>query len=238
MTSKRTRWTAVSTVVVAIVAIAAVLGVAMARSGRGGGTTAAGSAGRVSNASVDYGSAPDYTLTDQNGREVSSRDFAGKVRVVSFLFPYCTTYCPVIGRTLVQLDHELAARHLTGKVEIVAFNVDPGGSGPKQMREFWKQYGGDPASPTFAYLTGDPKQVRHIVYDGFHVYYKKVEGEEEGPQQPNPLATRAHVDYDITHNDSVEVVGPDGRIRKIFDQGDQVSVEALMSAVRAALDQG
>ncbi|MGA7540332.1 MAG: SCO family protein, partial [Steroidobacteraceae bacterium] len=44
----------------------------------------------------DFGPAPHYTLTNQLGETVSSTRFAGKVQVVTFLFPYCTTYCPLI----------------------------------------------------------------------------------------------------------------------------------------------
>src|SRR3954447_24692530 len=42
----------------------------------------------------DLGTAPDWPLTDQNGKRVSSIDFAGKVVVATYLFPYCTTLCP------------------------------------------------------------------------------------------------------------------------------------------------
>jgi len=40
--------------------------------------------------------APSYTMTNQLGEAVSSSGFAGKIQVVSFLFPYCTTMCPLI----------------------------------------------------------------------------------------------------------------------------------------------
>ncbi|MEJ2436356.1 MAG: SCO family protein [Pseudolabrys sp.] len=50
---------------------------------------------------ADLGPAPQYTLTNQLGQTVSSKRFAGKVQVVTFLFPYCTTYCPLIAAHLM-----------------------------------------------------------------------------------------------------------------------------------------
>lgn len=189
----------------------------------------------VSVGSANYGSAPSYVLTDQDGRAVSSASLRGKVQVVSFLFPYCTTYCPIIGRNLVLLDQQLAARHLSDRVDIISFNVDPAGAGPVQMGEFLQQYGANPSAPNWQFLTGTPAQIQAVVRDGFHVYYNREPGAEAAPKQPNPLAQRAHIDYDISHNDVIEVVGPDGRIRKIFGSGSQVSPGQLLAAAEQVL---
>src|SRR5438105_11349661 len=84
---------------------------------------------------LDLGSAPDWTLTDQNGRTVSSAEFEDKVMVVTYLFPYCTTFCPAVTHVLTELEADLKTAGLNGKrVQIVAFNVDPGNTGPKEMR--------------------------------------------------------------------------------------------------------
>jgi protein SCO1 len=198
---------------------------------------------------ADYGHAPTYALTDQLGRRVSSTAFDGRVQVVSYLFPYCKTYCPTITHTLVQLQHDLAQAGLFGgKVQFVIFNVDPAGAGPAEMRTFLQQYGVDPAAPGWHYLTGTPAEVRRVVHDGFHVYYSRVSLKQEAkdiareraqgtyvevPEQPNALADRKHVDYDVVHNDYIEVVDPDGQISAYFD-GNQVSEGKLLQAVRAA----
>jgi protein SCO1 len=196
----------------------------------------------------DFGRTPSYTLVDQNGRRVSSAAFAGKLQVVSFLFPYCTTYCPTTTHTLLQLSDDLARTGLGSAVRFVILNVDPAGAGPAEMREFLRQYGVDPDSPKWSYLTGTPAQIRHVVHDGYHVYFSKVSLRQEARDiarqralgtytevtpQPNPLAKRKHVDYDVVHNDYIEVVGPDGRILEYFD-GNDVSEAKLLAAVRRA----
>ncbi len=196
--------------------------------------------------------APTYRdLRNQNGDKVSSQAFDGKVQVVAFLFPYCNTFCPVIAAHLVGFENLLASSGLADKVDVVSFNVDPGGTGPRQMREFLQEYGWDASNPHWQYLTGTPAQIRSVVTSGFHVDYQKVmdqgssgdssssalavAGSDPQPQVVNPLATKADVPYDITHEDVLMLVDQHGRVRAIYDQADAVGKFALLKAVRSLL---
>jgi cytochrome oxidase Cu insertion factor (SCO1/SenC/PrrC family) len=196
----------------------------------------------------NYGVAPTFSLVDQNGRHVSSAALAGEVQVVTYLFPYCRTFCPTVTHTLVQLQEDLRQEGLFGsKVRFTIFNVDPTGAGPAQMRAFLKQYGVHPQDKGWEYLTGPLAEIQRVVKGGYHVYFSKISLTAERreiarekaqgiytdvPEQPNPLAERHKVDYDVVHNDYVELVAPDGSIRQIFN-GDQVSEGRLFTAVRA-----
>ncbi|MGA8261285.1 MAG: SCO family protein [Arenicellales bacterium] len=195
------------------------------------------------------GKAPEYHgLTNQLGKRVASEEFKGKVQVVTFLFPYCTTYCPLIAAHLVGFAHLLETSALQDKVAIVAFNVDPGGTGPREMRAFMKEYGWDPSDLHWQYLTGQPAAIHEIVTGGFHIGYERVEdsdsGGAQGPEQTpqpevvNELARKAHVGYDITHNDGLIIVDPQGRIRRIFDSADTVSGRRLLETVKSLLQDG
>ncbi|MGH7662457.1 MAG: SCO family protein [Vulcanimicrobiaceae bacterium] len=194
--------------------------------------------------------APQYVLTNQLGRSVTSASFGGKVQIVAFLFPYCTSYCPLIASTLVRFERGLKATHLNDRVRIVAFNVDPGGSGPPQLRAFMKEYGWNPDDQRWQFLTGSPAAIHRVVYHGYMVYYQKeslaqearaaTRERKQGVYRPQPtvenkLADEAHVNYDVVHNDLLEVVGPQGRIRKIYDDAEKVSEQQLISVIRELL---
>jgi protein SCO1/2 len=194
--------------------------------------------------------APTYRLTNQLGDPVRSSSFAGKVQIVTFLFPYCTTYCPLIAADLVRLEGELAGSGLGRRVQIVAFNVDPTGSGAPQMRAFMKEYGWNPADTRWQYLTGSAKAIHHAVYDGYMVAYQRVtlaqEARDEareraqGVDQPQPvvenrLAETSRVGYDVVHNDVLEIVGPRGEIREIDDDAARASSAHLISVIRTLL---
>ncbi len=145
---------------------------------------------------ADLGPAPQYTLTNQLGRKVSSKRFAGKVRVVTFLFPYCTTYCPLIAAHLMGFERlmVLAQSGLQDKVEIVSFNIAPDAAGPKQMREFLHQYGWDPKDPHWQYLTGSKAQIRRVVTGGYHVAYRRVaDGADAGTAQRRRRSSRCPI---------------------------------------------
>lgn len=190
------------------------------------------------------GTAPAYTMTNQLGERVASSSLQGKVQLVTFLFPYCTTMCPLIAAHLTNLENlGIRPAGLENKIEIVSFNLDPTGTGPPQMRAFLKQYGWNPRDPHWQYLTGSPQQISQVVRNGFGVWYKKVSLASEvkntvgvsvvQPEVANKLAMDAHVNYDIVHNDVLEVVDQKGRIRKIYDDADTVDWTNLLSVIQS-----
>ena len=190
--------------------------------------------------------APTYQgLTDQTGATVDSADFRGKVQVVTFLFPYCTTYCPLIAAHLSGFERLLSRAGLADQVRLVAFDVDPANTGRPQMRAFLKEYGWNPDNRHWEFLTGKPKTIRQVVTGGFHVAYRRVQEKDESnqgepslnpqPEVVNKLARDAKVDYDISHNDGLVLVDPQGRIRAVHDQADMVSNRELLTEVRLLL---
>jgi len=196
---------------------------------------------------ADLGPAPHYMLTNQLGQQVSSKRFAGKVQVVTFLFPYCTTYCPLIAAHLMGFERlmVLAQTGLQNKVEIVSFNVAPDAAGPKAMSEFLHQYGWNPKDLHWQFLTGSKAQIRHVVTGGYHVAFRRIaDGDssaDTGPAQTpqltvsNPLAAKAKPGFDISHNDAIEIVDTKGRIRKIYDDADVVPNQQLWNDVSRLL---
>lgn len=248
---RRSFWWVGGPFVVVVVAVVTLVAVLLSHQSGPAAAPAADAGTNPANASVtgDYGDVPQYTLTDQNGAAFSSSALRGKVQVVAYLFPYCTSYCPIIGRTMQQTEQLVDQAGLTGKVEFVAFNVDPAGAGPAQMRAFLSEFGISPTDPAWHFLTGTPTAIQHVVRDGFHVYYKKVSRTEEDkqiaaekangtyvpqPDEPNTLATKANVRYDIVHNDMVEVVGPSGRIRNLLTSGSTTTAKALFANIKRA----
>ncbi len=67
--------------------------------------------------------APDFALTDQNGRSVSMHSLRGKLTVLTFLDPVCSDECPVIANQLAIADAQIGA--LAARVEFVAIDTNP-----------------------------------------------------------------------------------------------------------------
>ncbi|MDE2166336.1 MAG: SCO family protein [Alphaproteobacteria bacterium] len=185
------------------------------------------------------GPAPQYQLVNQNGKPVSSGDFSGKVQIVTPLFPYCRELCPLVAANLAEFhDNVVQQSSLKGRVEFVFFNVAPADAGPKEMREFLKQYGWNSEDPSVQFLTGSPDEIKHVVEQGYHIAYYRTKGDtDEGStiQIANALADRVKPDFDVKHADTIEVVDGSGRIRKIFSDGTRLDDMRLQSAIAPLL---
>jgi cytochrome oxidase Cu insertion factor (SCO1/SenC/PrrC family) len=75
-----------------------------------------------SSASLNY-AAPAFSLTDQDGHRVSLASLHGKVVLLTFLDPVCTSDCPLIAQEFRQADQVLGAR--SRNVELVAIAANP-----------------------------------------------------------------------------------------------------------------
>jgi cytochrome oxidase Cu insertion factor (SCO1/SenC/PrrC family) len=67
--------------------------------------------------------APGFSLTDQNGRQVSLASLRGKVVLLTFLDPVCTSDCPQIAQEFRGVDQVLGAK--SRDVELVAVVANP-----------------------------------------------------------------------------------------------------------------
>src|SRR6185437_10916652 len=78
--------------------------------------------------------APNFTLTDQSGHQVSLASLRGKVVLLTFLDPVCTTDCPLMGAEFAQTSRLLAAD--SGRVELVGVVLSPSYRSLSAVRAF------------------------------------------------------------------------------------------------------
>lgn len=110
-----------------------------------------------------------FTLTDQNGRTVTDRDFAGKYRIVYFGYTFCPDVCPAdmanVGGGLKLLEAE--DPKLAAKIVPIFITVDPARDTPAVLKQFTAQF-----HPRMAGLTGSPQAIAKTAKE-FAVYYQK-----------------------------------------------------------------
>ena len=111
-----------------------------------------------SSAPLDVPAAP-FQLTDQNGRPVSLASLHGKVVLLTFLDPVCTTDCPLIAQELRVADQMLGAK--AAHVEIVAIAANPLYYTTGYLRAFDRQERLTDV-PNWHYLTGSLSQLRKV----------------------------------------------------------------------------
>ena len=158
-----------------------------------------------------------FALTDQNGRRVSDRDFAGKYRLVYFGYTYCPDVCPidmrVIGAGLRRFESEDAAR--ASRVQPIFITIDPA----RDTADTMKIYVGN-FHPRMVGLTGSEADIAAAA-KAYRVYYAKAKGYEDKP------------DYLMDHSTIIYFMGPDGKFVKHFTYG--TDAKALAEDLREAI---
>jgi protein SCO1/2 len=134
-----------------------------------------------------------FTLTNQDGRQVTDRDFAGKYRIMYFGFTRCPDVCPtdlaVIGQALRRFEKSEPAR--AARVVPVFLSVDPERDSPAVLKEYVAAF-----HPRLVGLTGTQKQVAEAIKR--YGAYGAKEPAESGDG------------YNVNHSRLAELIGPDG----------------------------
>jgi cytochrome oxidase Cu insertion factor (SCO1/SenC/PrrC family) len=137
--------------------------------------------------------APGFSLTDQAGRTVSLDSLRGKVVLMTFLDPVCTTDCPLIAQELKQAGRMLGAQD--ARVELVAVVANPVYRSVAVTQAFDRQEG-LASVPNWLYLTGSLGQLRPV----WRHYGVEVENLPAGAM--------------AAHNDLAVVIDAAGNIRR------------------------
>ena len=111
-----------------------------------------------SSAPLDF-RAPAFTLTNQRGRTVSLASLHGKVVLLTFLDPVCTSDCPLIAQEFRQADQLLGGR--SRQVELVAVVTNPVYTLPEYTAAFDRQEHLNTLA-NWQYLTGRADQLKKV----------------------------------------------------------------------------
>jgi protein SCO1/2 len=110
---------------------------------------------------VDLGHpAPDFTLTDQDGRRVSLADLRGRLVVLDFIYTRCPGPCPTLTGVHAELQRRLPPA-LRERTHFVSISLDPARDTPEALRAYARARGADLSSWWF--LTGAPEAVDPVL---------------------------------------------------------------------------
>ena len=143
---------------------------------------------------VDVPASP-FTLTDQNGRQVSLASLAGHTVVLTFLDPVCVSDCPLIAQELRLTDQMLGST--AGRVDLVAVVNNPLYNTTAFTNAFDRQEGLDQLT-NWTFLTGSLDQL-HAVWDEYGVQ-----------TQVTPAGAM------VAHSDIVYIIDRTGHTREII----------------------
>lgn len=148
--------------------------------------------------------APDFTLTNQDGKKISLKDFRGKALAITFIYARCplADYCIRMSTNFSDLALQLNNNaELKDKICLLSISFDPENDTPAKLKSYGLGYMGKGATElgVWQLAVGDDKEVRSIA-DFFGLRY---EIDQKDKTQ-------------INHSLRTAVIAPDGKVTKIF----------------------
>jgi protein SCO1 len=159
-----------------------------------------------------------FALTDQDGKPVTDKDFAGKYRAIYFGYSFCPDVCPTTLQVLMQGYHAFAKDSPEGAAKLVPIfiSVDPDRDTPAVLKQYVSAFG-----PELKGLTGSPAEIAKVAKE-YAVSYSK-----EPP-------AKGSTGYLMDHSSVVILFGPDGKPITMVptDQGAKTVTDTLGQWVR------
>jgi protein SCO1/2 len=162
--------------------------------------------GRSSRDSADglnqYGSVPDFSLTERNGGAVGLAQLRGKIWIADFIYTTCPDTCPLQTAMMAKLQRQYIGNP---EVRFVSFTVDPERDTPQVLTAYADKYQAD--AERWYFLTGQRDRITRLIQQGFHLAVATVPMESE----PNAM---------IPHSPRFVLVDKEARIRGYYDSRD------------------
>lgn len=167
---------------------------------------------------------PDFSLTDQDGKDVGPEDFKGKAWAITFIYTACPLpdYCILMSKHFSDLANTLEAdEDLRDKIGLLTISFDPAKDTPEKLKSYGLGYLGRNSKATdfriWKLAVGDEGKIRKIA-DFFGLRYE-VDKKD-----------KAH----FIHSLRTIVIAPDGKVRKVFS-GNEWTTDDLLEELKAAL---
>lgn len=152
---------------------------------------------------------PDFTLTNQDGKKISLKDFQGKALAITFIYAQCPLpdYCIRMSTNFSDVANDVALNEeYRDKFALLSISFDPERDTPEKLRSYGLGYLGKDSAADFSIwqlAVGDDKEVRRIA-DFFGLRYE----------------VDANDKTQFSHSLRTAVISPDGKVTKIFPGND------------------
>ena len=135
-----------------------------------------------------------FTLTNQDGNQISDSDFAGQYRIFYFGYTYCPDVCPVDLQKIMQglALAEKADPTMVKKIQPFFVTIDPERDGVEQIGQYVSAF-----HPRLIGLTGSAEEIADVAKKYLIIYQKQ---ESEGASE-----------YLMDHSRQAYLFGPDGQ---------------------------
>ncbi|MES2863256.1 MAG: SCO family protein [Bacteroidota bacterium] len=137
-----------------------------------------------------------FSFTNQNGKQVTNKDYEGKIYVVDFFFTTCQTICPKMTDNMVWLQDKIKDNP---KVKLLSHSVFPDEDTVEVLKKYAKEKG--VIDSKWNLVTGSQNEIYKIARQSYLVV-------KTG--KPEEL-------YDMVHTENFVLIDQKGRIRGFYN---------------------
>ncbi|MBK5212728.1 MAG: SCO family protein [Flavobacteriaceae bacterium] len=157
-----------------------------------------------------YHTIADFSLTNQNGKTITQKDYEDKIYVADFFFTTCQTICPIMTDHMADLQEKLKN---DDAVMLLSHTVTPEIDTVAQLKKYALEKGVNDAK--WNLVTGDKKEI----YD---LARKSYLAAKDVPFSEN----------DLVHTENFVLVDKKKRIRGFYDGTDPKAIEKLLHDIK------
>jgi len=166
---------------------------------------------------------PAFSLTNQDGKRVSLKDFRGRALAITFIYSRCPLpeYCILMSRNFSDLANKLNDNaEMKDKIRLLSISFDPVTDTPAKLKAYGLGYLGKNAKPDFTVwqlASGTDKEVKAIA-DFFGLRYETDENDKT----------------QFNHSLRTIVITPEGKVQKVFS-GNEWTTNDLLRELQATI---
>jgi protein SCO1/2 len=168
---------------------------------------------------------PDYRLLNQDGKAIRLHDYQGKVLLLTFIYTRCQDpgQCTLMSTNFATIDRELQKQPaLYAQTHLLSISFDPDYDTPKVLRSYGAAYTGKYSDENFAhweFASGSADEVKGVAqFFGMRYYLDSSSGKEQ-----------------VIHSLRTAIIGPDGKVFKVYRENEWKPEEALREMQSVAL---
>ncbi|MGN8071511.1 SCO family protein [Mucilaginibacter sp. SG564] len=159
-----------------------------------------------------YHHLPAFTLTTQDGKQVSDSTFKGKIFVAGFFYTHCPAVCSTINRNMSYLVDTYRKNKM---VYFTSITVDPQRDSVSVLKKYADSF--KPASKRWLFLTGDTTSIYSLARQGFLVNALKES------------------DDDFIYSDNLVLIDAEKRIRGYYKGANTNDINRLTDEIKVLI---
>ncbi len=158
----------------------------------------------------------DFSLTNQNGKTVTQKDFKGKIYVADFFFTTCPNICIAMTDNLLKVQEKIKNNP---NVMLLSHSVTPKTDSVSQLKKYAIEKG--VIDKKWNLVTGDKKEIYELARKSY------LAVKEDGDGGP----------FDMIHTENFILVDPDRRIRGFYDGTDLEEIQKLLEELEILIQE-